>query len=230
MPDKRTIKRYRAVIRSIYNDQCQHRLKFDHDKRPDADSRFHYKIDAANMGISKIMQQEAECDFFMFTRTQITIRTMGNLARSDQALPALLQLMRIDETHGDRITRLKDTIAFAQENVDRMNEYASVVDFPRNLCERLLNLYRQMRPRLFPTESEIGTAEEYLGASYSELRAMLSDKRKLYDGMERAVDELESGAATIATKLADAVRLDVWEDFELADDPVYQKLRRDLRF
>ncbi|MCR9232555.1 MAG: hypothetical protein NXI29_16200 [bacterium] len=230
LPSQSTFERYSGVIKSLYQNQCDHRLMYDREKRSDADSRFHYKIDAANMGISKIMQVEADCNFYMFTRTQFTIRTMQELARSDQALPVLFRLYQLDETHSDRITRLKDTIMYAQENVNRMNQYVTTVSFPQNLCERLLTFYKQIRPRLFPTQPEMSTANEYMGASYEEVRDILSDKKKLRDGMERAIDGFESGAMNIASKLSEVVRLDIWEDFELADDPVYQKLRRDLKF
>lgn len=230
LPNETTFKRYSGVIKSIYRDQCDQRLKFDREKRPEADSRFHYKVDAANMGISKIMDVEAHCRFFMFTRTQFTIRTMGELARSDQSLPALMHLNHLDETHADRITRLKDTITFAQANIDRMNEYSTVIDFPRNLCERLITFYNHMRPRLFPTIDEMSSTDEYMGATYNEVREILSDKRKLHDGLERTIDGLESGATTIASKLSKVVRLDLWEDFDLADDPVYQRLRKQLKF
>ncbi len=224
LPEKGIWKRYHTICNNIFEGQCRLRLVRDRAKRSDRDSRFHYRVDAANMCISKIIQQEAHRDLFFFTRTQSAINSLAGLGKHDQTLPVLLRLTRLEQSSDDRILRLRDAISFVTENLAFIRSKNTIADFPNFLFERIHHFYKCLMPQLFVTEGKRN--RNIMQADMDEIRKLVSNRHKLSACIDRAVEEIRAGGRDLVNQLGETVQLEMWEDFNLQEDPVYQKLRK----
>lgn len=227
LPTAEMYRQYSKVVKKIYERHVEARLAAD-TGRSEADSKFHYKIDAANMGISKILQARMSQDLFIFTRTHYIVRSMGSLARCDLALPVLLNILDHGHNISQRLASLQCVIEDGIRNRDRIRELTPDEMAPKFLMTRLARFYTDAWGLINGPADNPAQLESFPEATYEELVDVLQSPDRLQDGIERAVEGLRDGATTLVKKFARAVNLDVIEGFELDNDPVYQKLRSSL--
>ncbi len=224
LPSGEILRNYSGIAHSDYLEHRHRRLQKE-TARSELDSRFHYKVDAANMAISRILRQEAGCDLYIFTNTPSTIELMDGLARHYWSLATLTRPYEDGDSRDERILRLNDAIQFLNTNLKRIEEHTSVVTFSPYLRERLECYLRVISPGIFPMPKHSPTLTPDL---LSEIRPILKNKKLLADRKDRALTELRAGAKRIAAQVSSRLRRDTWEEFDFSDDQIYQRIRKNF--
>ena len=213
------------------------RLKTDAGRRSEAESDFHYKIDVANVLITKESVRAGDVPPVLFvTQTYLNVRQcrvgQDQYARSElvpliianankmisdgliKSERAAAKHLRMLGTEGVLIVEEMKEI----ESVDDL-EISAVIEQAR--CNDQTSLLVETSPA---RRAETPSDDE---RRFEELRELIADPQKLASAIEQSVETVRREAKRIHAmyERSYASYMDTWD---LKDDPIFRKVRRDL--
>lgn len=201
-------------------------------RRSRADARFHYRIDAANSLITRVVAEVGGSRLLFVTPTPLNWQQCqtGSLAcgRSELVPLALFETMRLDRA---------GVLGSAKNFLERaMSEALELVDEFRDLEERglpapeetLLRYTLFLRSKvLMATGLHAGGSAQRTGGipTRAELEELIASPSLLQQRHEELVESLKAGAAEVDGLLQGLPDIPYLEHFDFADDHVVTRAR-----
>ena len=199
--------------------------------RSEADSLFHYKIDAVNNCLTLAASNSKEVCAPFVTPTPLNIRqctVAGHAYGRMERTPLFLlnaHRMREEGVIGDEIEFLTTAANDCVQVAEKLRIYNNLQACPVHLQLRLVRIYQDYISFLNRAKrEEQGDASE---DTVEEILETVSDRKKLEDLLDDARQDIRDGATLIELHKT-SFDLPYVEQFDFSDDPILARIKREL--
>lgn len=218
----------RDQLQRFFAEHCEKRMSSD--DRDTMDVEFHYMIDAFNSCVTLAMVESGEIPAYLVTHTPTSLRqcTVGdrNYARLDRTPLFVMNAMELGEKEV-----VDDEVAYLKRTARRCLDYAAELKPRRSLREAPVDVRLGATRQLVDISNMLGRTEpvriQDIEGDVEEITAALRDPAGMQERIAGAVKELEAGAQQLEAKAA-SLDLGYVTEFDFSDDPVLERVRRDL--
>lgn len=229
LPTPNDVARFQAMFLSVYDQQRQRRLKFDEGRRPVPDSEFHYRIDAANICLTRILGDVYKCERPFVTPSATVYQDcnwknhhLGRMERIPQYMWAIHNLQRTGNLSGSSQDYLIEGVTFGKRLINDLKRCRSNKRLPSTVVDKLVHFY----------SSYVGNLDPHGGSScdrskeddYELMRDRLSSPGDFKDELNDAVSRVKERAKSLSEEYANGLQAEFISHFDLEDDPIYQKI------
>jgi hypothetical protein len=222
-----------GLFQRLFEEHKRQRLGFDRGRRPEEDSLFHYRMDAANTCFTLAASTEPGKNVFFLTPMGLNIRQckLGDreFGRLDRTPLFLVNLANLKHSGlgqlDDEVEFLLDATRDALVLKGQLQRYNRIEDVPMYTRLKLAKFYEGPIGLL-----NIGSQEEDntdAAEQLDEVLSTLSDETRMRTIVDQAMETARAGAKAVEG-YSERLDLSYYELLNFEDDPVIARVRRQL--
>jgi hypothetical protein len=224
---------YMREFKEAMEAQVRERREFGSGRKPQ-DAVFHYKVDAANVSITKLVTRYSDRSLSFVTNTDLNRRLVRDgdrfLGRIERVPLYLLGVKEVEKkgyiAKGNGQEFLRQGIALGKSLMTELDHFGSIDELPNHTVRRLDSFYMDYIAML---EGDVQWQEDLKSSiSPEEARAALSNPKALRERMQAAAADMRTESTQLVHDFAENLGLvsGIIESFR--DDPIYRKLVREF--